>query len=162
MKGSAASATTSSKGCFRRIEGHSLPGGRGEKAMRQVDEAYWHDYFDTHNGRHFVDLVDNFYTTDATFENPKIQTKGREQLITFLEQSNEFVRIKLMPRVIISNFGVTAIELDCIMHAEKDLPNFLLGPMKKGGETKMRQAAVYHLTQDRISQARIYWGQKVK
>ncbi len=130
--------------------------------MRQVDEAYWHDYFDTHNSRRFVDLVDNFYTTDVTFENPKIQAKGREQLIAFLEQSNEFVRIKLIPRVIISNFGVTAIELDCIMHAEKDLPDFLLGPMKKDGEAKMRQAAVYHLTRDRISQTRVYWGRQVK
>jgi SnoaL-like domain len=130
--------------------------------MRQVDEAHWHDYFDTHNSRRFVDLVNNFYTTDATFENPKIQTKGREQLIAFLEQSNEFVRIKLIPHVIISNLGVTAIELDCVMHAEKDLPNFLLGPMKKGGEAKMRQAAIYHLAQDRISQARIYWGRQVK
>jgi hypothetical protein len=133
-----------------------------EKAMRQVDEAYWHDYFDTHNSRRFVDLVDHFYTTDATFDNPKIQAKGREQLIAFLEQSNEFVRINLVPRVIISNPGVTAIELDCIMHAEKDLPDFLLGPMKKGGEATMRQAAVYHLTQDRISRAGIYWGREVR
>jgi hypothetical protein len=130
--------------------------------MRQVDEAYWHDYFDTHNGRRFVEFVNNFYTQDATFENPKIQTKGREQLVAFLEQSNEFVRIELIPRVIISNLGVTAIELDCVMHAEKDLPDFLLGPMTKGGEAKMRQAAVYHLAQDHISQARIYWGRQVK
>jgi hypothetical protein len=130
--------------------------------MRQVDEAYWQEYYDTHNSRRFVDLVDNFYTTDATFENPKTQAKGREQLLAFLEQSNEFVRIKLIPRVIILNLGVTATELDCVMHAEKDLPDFLLGPMKKGGEAKMRQAAVYHLTQDRIAQARIYWGQQVK
>lgn len=130
--------------------------------MRRVDEAYWQDYYDTHNSRRFVDLVDNFYTEDATFENPKIQTKGRKQLVAFLEQSNEFVRIKLIPHVIISNLGVTAIELDCVMHTEKGLPDFLLGPMKKGDEATMRQAAVYHLTQDRISQARIYWGQLVK
>ena len=130
--------------------------------MRQVDEAYWQDYFDTHNSRRFGDLVDNFYTADATFENPKIQAKGRKQLVAFLEQSNEFVRIKLIPHVIISNPGVTAIELDCVMHAEKDLPDFLLGPMKKGGEAKMRQAAVYHLVRDRISQARIYWGRQVE
>lgn len=130
--------------------------------MRPVDEAYWHDYFDTHNSRRFGDLVDNFYAADATFENPKVRAVGREQLIAFLEQSNEFVRIKLIPRVIVSNFDVTAIELECIMHAEKDLPDFLLGPMEKGGDAKMLQAAVYHLTEDRISQSRIYWGRQVE
>jgi hypothetical protein len=63
-------------------------------------------------------------------------------------------------RAIISNTGVTAVELDCVIHAEKDLPDFLLGPMKKGGEAKVRMAAVYHLTQDRICRASIYWGRR--
>ena len=130
--------------------------------MRQIDENYWKDYFDTHNDRRFEDLVNDFYTEDAAFENPKIQLKGREQLIRFLKKSNQDVRIELMPRAIISNTGMTAVELDCVMHAEKDLPEFLLGPMRKGGEAKMRMVGVYHLIQDRISGASIYWGRRVE
>jgi SnoaL-like domain len=129
--------------------------------MRRIDENYWKDYFDTHNDRRFDDLVNDFYTEDAVFENPKIQVMGRDQLISFLIQSNQEVWIELIPCAIITNTGVTAVELDCVIHAEKDLPDFLLGPMKKGGEAKMRMAAVYHLTQDRISRASIYWGRRV-
>ena len=116
--------------------------------MRQVDESYWKDYFDTHNDRRFDDLVNNFYTEDAAFENPKIQVKGREKLISSLIQSNQDMWIELIPCAIITTTGVTAVELECVIHAEKDLPDFLLGPMKKGGEAKMRMAAIYHLTQD--------------
>ena len=129
--------------------------------MRRIEENYWKDYFNTHNDRRFDDLVNDFYTEDAVFENPKIQVVGREQLISFLEQSNQDVWIELIPCTIITNTGVTAVELDSVIHAERDLPDFLLGPMKKGGEAKMRMAAVYHLTQDRISRASIYWGRRV-
>jgi hypothetical protein len=130
--------------------------------MRQIDENYWKDYFGTHNDRRFDDLVNDFYTEDAAFENPKIQLKGREQLIRFLKQSNQDVRIELMPRAIITNTGVAVVELDCVMHAEKDLPEFLLGPMRKGGEAKMRMVGVYRLIQDRISGASIYRGRRVE
>jgi SnoaL-like domain len=129
--------------------------------MKRIEENYWKDYFNTHNDRRFDDLVNDFYTKDAVFENPKIQVVGREQLISFLEQSNQDVWIELIPCTIITNTGVTAVELDSVIHAERDLPDFLLGPMKKGGEAKMRMAAVYHLTQDRISRASIYWGRRV-
>jgi SnoaL-like domain len=130
--------------------------------MRQIDENYWKDYFGTHNDRRFDDLVNDFYTEDATFENPKIQLRGREQLIRFLKQSNQDVRIELIPRAIITNTGVAVVELDCVMHAENDLPEFLLGPMRKGGEAKMRMVGVYRLIQDRISGASIYWGRRVE
>jgi hypothetical protein len=134
----------------------------GAPVTRQIDENYWKDYFDTHNDRRFDDLVNDFYTEDATFENPKIQTMGREQLIRFLKHSNQDVWIQLIPRAIITNTGVTVVELDCVMHAEKDLPDFLLGPIRKGDEAKMRMVAVYHLIQDRISGASIYWGRRVE
>ena len=130
--------------------------------IRQVDDVYWKSYFDTHNDRRFDDLVNNFYTDDAVFENPKIQVVGRKQIVDVLKRSNKDVHIALIPRVLIINAGVTATELDCVMHPQRDLPDFLLGPMKKGEEAKMRIAAVYHLTQDRIARARIYWGQRLK
>jgi hypothetical protein len=125
--------------------------------LRKIDEKY--DYYRTHNERRFDDLVNGFFAEDASFENPKMQAKGRQQIIDFLKQSSEFVRINLMPRSIVINPGVTAIELDCVMRAEKDLPDFLLGPMKKGSKANMRMAAFYHLVGDLISQANVYWGQ---
>ena len=127
---------------------------------RDVDEEYWKDYFDTHKNRRFDDLVNRFYAENAEFENPKVAAVGREQILEFLKHSNRDVHIRLVPRAIIVNPGVTATELDCIMHPQKDLPEFLLGPVKKGDEAKMRMAAIYHMTQDLIVRARIYWGQR--
>ena len=77
-------------------------------------------------------------------------------------QSGQDVHIELVPRAIIIGSGVTATELDCVMRPQKDLPGFLLGPVKKGDEARMRMAAVYHMTQDRISRAGIYRGQRVE
>lgn len=128
--------------------------------MRRIDEKYWNDYFDTHNDRRFEDFVNGFFTEDATFENPKIQVRGRKEIIGFLQQTNQDVKIELIPQTIVMKPGVTAVELDCVIHAEKDLPGFLLGPMKKGDEASMGMAAVYHLKKDRIARARIYWGKK--
>ena len=130
--------------------------------VREIDENYWKDYFDTHNDRRFDDLVNRFYAEDASFENPKVQVVGREQILSFLKQSNQNVQIQLVPQAIIITSGVTAVELDCVMHPQKDLPDFLLGPVKKGDQATMRQAAVYHLTQDLISRARVYWGQRTE
>ena len=108
--------------------------------IRHVDETYWKQYYATHNDRRFDDLVNDFFTPDATFENPKTQTRGREQLIRFFKQSNQSVKIDLIPRSVIVSAGVTAVELDCVMHAEMDMPDFLLGPLKKGSAATMRMA----------------------
>jgi hypothetical protein len=126
--------------------------------LREIDEKYWNDYYRTHNERRFDDLVIGFFTEDAAFENPKVQLRGREQIISYLKESTQFVRIDLIPGSIVINPGVTAVELDCVIQVEKDLPDFLLGPMKKGGQASMRMAAVYHLVGDLISQASVYWG----
>ena len=62
-----------------------------------VDEKYWNNYFDTHNDGRLEDLVNDFYTEDATFENPRTQVRGRKALIGFLRQANQDVKIELIP-----------------------------------------------------------------
>ena len=126
-----------------------------------IEEQYWNNYYKTHNERRFDALVNNFYADDAVFENPKVQAFGRKQILAFFENSNRDVHIELIPRAILIDNGVTATELDCVIAAQMDLPDFLLGPMKKGGTTTIRMAAVYHLKQDLISRASIYWGRQV-
>ena len=129
--------------------------------MRDIDETYWHDYYDTHNDRRFDELVNRFFAKDAVFENPKVHAVGHDQITDFFKNSNQDVHIELLPRAIIINPGVTATELDCVIHAQKDMPDFLLGPVKKGGQVTIRMAAVYHMTQDLIARAGIYWGQRI-
>ncbi|MEM8958889.1 MAG: hypothetical protein AAGC86_13885, partial [Pseudomonadota bacterium] len=43
------------------------------ETMTAVDEAYWHSYYDVHNQARFVELVDTFYDTNASFANPRKQ-----------------------------------------------------------------------------------------
>ncbi len=126
--------------------------------VREIDESYWKDYYHTHNERLFEDLVNLYYAEQALFENPKVQAAGRERILAFFISSNQDVHIELVPHVIISESGVTATELDCIIHPQKDMPDFLLGPVKKGDEVIIRMAAIYHMNAGLISQARIYWG----
>ena len=126
---------------------------------REVDEAYWRDYFETHNARRFKDLVNRFYAENALFANPKIEARGREQLLTFFVGANQDVQIDLLPGSIFVKPGVTAVEMECVMHAKADLPDFLLGPMKAGEAASMPMASVYHMAGDLIARARIYWGQ---
>lgn len=123
-----------------------------------VSEKYWKDYFNTHSDRRFEDLVNDFYSADTTFENPKAKVRGRKELIGLLKQANQDVKIELIPQTIVMNPGVTAVEMDCVIHAEKDLPNFLLGPMHNGGTANIGMAAFYHLKEDGITRARVYWG----
>jgi hypothetical protein len=61
-----------------------------ERKHEMVDEKYWNDYFDTHNDRRFDDLVNDFYTEDATFENPKVQVRGRKEIIGYLMRNPEY------------------------------------------------------------------------
>ena len=50
---------------------------------RTVDEAYWRDYFRTHNEGRFEDLVTGFYAGDAVFANPRVQLRGWDQILDF-------------------------------------------------------------------------------
>lgn len=126
--------------------------------VRDVDEAYWRDYFETHNARRFKELVSRFYAEDTRFSNPKTDARGRAQLLDFFEGANRDVQIDLLPSSILVKPGVTAVEVERVLHAKTDLPDFLLGPMKAGDKASMPMAAVYHMAGDLIARARIYWG----
>ncbi len=50
---------------------------------REVNRAYWQEYFDTYNSKRYDDLVNNFYLPDATFQNPKYHLQGRQAIARF-------------------------------------------------------------------------------
>ena len=50
---------------------------------RKVDQNYWNEYFQTYNAKKYDDLVNNFYTENPTFQNPKYQLAGRRAIADF-------------------------------------------------------------------------------
>jgi len=107
--------------------------------------------------KHYDDLVNNFYLADATFQNPKYQITGREAIARFFQEHHLYVDEELTPVTVIITPEVAGLELDGVLSATKDLPDFYVTPMKQGVPVRMGMAAFYHLEGDRIAHVRIYW-----
>jgi len=127
--------------------------------MTAVDEAYWHRYYDVHNQARFVELVDTFYDTNASFANPRKQFHGREELINYFQGAGEFAKLTLSPLEIWVKPGVTATELDFTAEARQDIPHFVTGPLEAGQIAKIKMAATYRMKGPLIVQALVFWGQ---
>lgn len=123
-----------------------------------VNETYWRAYFRIHNEERFEDLVTGFYTRDAVFANPKVQLRGRKQLLDFFQGTSSDVHIALEPGSVLVQPGVSAVELNAVMRAKRDLPGFFIAPLKEGEEISVPMAGIYHMTAGQIFRARIYWG----
>ena len=124
---------------------------------RGVNRKYWQEYFDIYNSKRYDDLVNNFYLADATFQNPKYQIAGREAIARFFQENHVDVDENLTPLTVIITPEVAALELDGVLTATKDLPDFYVMPLRQGVPVRMGMAAFYHLEGDRIAHARIYW-----
>jgi len=124
---------------------------------REVNRKYWQEYFDIYNSKHYDDLVNNFYLADATFQNPKYQIAGREAIARFFQEHHLYVDEAITPLTVIITPEVAGLELDGVLTATKDLPDFYVAPLKQGVPVRLGMAAFYHLQGDRIAQVRIYW-----
>lgn len=123
-----------------------------------VDQAYWHTYFRAHNEGRFEELVAGFYAPDAVFANPRVQLKGRKEILDFFQSATKDVHIALQPSSILVQAGVSAIELVAVMRARKDLPGFFIAPLREGEETSVPMASIYHMSAGLIFRSRVYWG----
>ncbi|RJR33393.1 MAG: nuclear transport factor 2 family protein [Deltaproteobacteria bacterium] len=124
---------------------------------REVNRAYWDEYFQTYNQKRYDDLVNYFYTDNPTFQNPKYQLAGRRAIANFFKGQHLEVTEILTPITVIITREVAALELDAVFSSTKDLPQFYVFPLKSGVEVRMGMAAFYHLEGDRIAHARVYW-----
>ena len=129
--------------------------------MAEVNEQYWHRYYQTHNEARFVDLVDEFFHVDGALENPNYEVRGRDALLDYFQGASEHAQLTLVPHAILVKPGVSATEDDFIVEPRIDLPDFVTGPLKAGERTKIRMAGFYHMDDDRITLARIYWGRTI-
>jgi ketosteroid isomerase-like protein len=125
--------------------------------VRKVDREYWREYFETYNAKRYDDLVNNFYAEDPTFQNPKYKLEGRRDLAEFFKQHHVDVKETLTPITVVITPEVAALELDAVFSAEKDVPDFYVHPISRGVPVNMGMSAFYHLRDDRIVHARVYW-----
>jgi hypothetical protein len=125
--------------------------------VRQVDREFWRQYFETYNAKRYDNLVNNFYTAQATFENPKYRLEGPRAIAEFFTVHHTDVKETLTPITVIITPEVAALELDGVFSSDKDIPDYYVHPIVRGVEVKLGMAAFYHLEGDRIAHARIYW-----
>jgi hypothetical protein len=123
----------------------------------KVDRTYWKDYFKTYNEKRYDDLVNNFYTENATFHNPKFSMNGRKDIASFFKAHHTNVNETLTPVTVIITPEVCALELDGVFSSELDLPDFYVMPLKKGAKVPMKMGVFYHMSGDRIIHANVYW-----
>lgn len=124
---------------------------------RQVDHAYWEEYFATYNNKQYDALVNNFYTENATFQNPKYQMTGRPAIAEFFREHHLHVNEVLTPLTVVITPEVACLELDGVFSADCNLPDFYVMPLELGKPAKMGMGVFYHLEGDRITHARVYW-----
>ena len=125
--------------------------------MRTVDQNYWFEYYQVYNAKRYADLVNNFFTENPTFQNPKFIGKSRKEIIDFFTQNHLNVSEELIPRTFALIPEVSAIEIDGTFMCETDLPDFYVMPLKKNRPEPWAMAAFYHMKGDRITHARIFW-----
>jgi hypothetical protein len=124
---------------------------------RQVDGAYWEEYFATYNNKQYDALVNNFYPEDTTFQNPKYQMTGRQAIAEFFREHHINVKEVLTPLTVVITPEVACLEFDGVFSAECDLPDFHVMPLELGKPVKMGMGVFYHLEGDRIAPALVYW-----
>lgn len=122
-----------------------------------VNREYWNEYFKTYNHKQYDELVNNFYTENATFQNPKYRLRGRREIADFFKEQHKEVTEELTPITVTITPELAALELDAVFSSAKELPDFYVMPLPRGVKIKMQMAAFYHLVGDRIAHARVYW-----
>ena len=124
---------------------------------RTVNREYWNEYFKTYNEKRYDDLINNFYAENPTFQNPKYSLAGRNEIADFFKKQHTNVNEVLTPVTVIITPEVAAFELDGVLSAEVDLPDFYVMPLKKRVEVPMKMGVFYHMKGDRIVHLSVYW-----
>jgi len=124
---------------------------------RTVNRDYWNEYFKMYNEKRYDDLVNDFYTENPTFQNPKYSLTSRREMIDFFTKQHTNVNEILTPVTVIITPEVAALELDGVFSCDADLPDFYVMPLKKGVEIPLKMGVFYHIEGDRIAHASVYW-----
>ena len=113
-------------------------------------------YFEEYNTADYEKTMKQYYTLDAVFESPDYKLEGRDKIIQFMTESHKGMTEIMKIKNILADGDLIAVEIEAVIQASEDRPNFHIRPLKKGDSITLRMAAIYGTSDNRISSVRLY------
>jgi len=98
-----------------------------------------------------AEFVNEWFTEDCVVDGGGKPAHGRDQFIAFLDMIRDGVRENARPQRIAQNGDTLFAELDVDFTAERDRPDFLMGPLRSGETITIRCHVVYTLRDGRAA-----------
>ena len=110
------------------------------------------EYLQAYNSGDHRELVRKFCTDDVTFEAGALGSvfRGKDEVLAFLLSLQDGVRDVLRAQVVLQDENHIFAEADMDFHAERDLPEFPFGALKRGEYLTMKVFVVYYLRDGKI------------
>lgn len=103
------------------------------------------------------EMIDRYFTEDLVMEGPDRTTHGREPWLRTLQHAHDGVTEHLeLLRVVREGSRIMA-ELDGLMVAHKDRPDFPIHPLMAGQELRTRFFASYDIRGNQICRLLLAW-----
>ena len=126
-----------------------VPGIAVGQRVLQMDYA---KYLELYNLGDHRELVRKFCTDDVVFEAGALKQvfNGKDEVTEFLLGLQDGVRDVLRAQVVLQSDDYILAETDMDFHAQRDLPDFPFGALKKGEYLTIKVLVVYYLRDDKI------------
>ena len=128
-----------------------------ESAQTPMTKQKMMEYFDIYNTADYERVASLFYTEDVVFKFPADTFEGKENLLNFLKAVHpEGVKEIMRPTNMLMDGDNEAVEIDVEFTFGIDLPDFPLGPAKKGDILQNKIGAFYKIKGGKIVYITIY------
>jgi hypothetical protein len=110
------------------------------------------EYLETYNSGDHRELVRRFCTDDVIFEAGALERvfRGRDEVLGFLLSLQDGVRDVLRAQVVLQDEHHIFAEADMDFHADRDLPEFPFGALKRGEYLTLKVFVLYALRDGKI------------
>jgi len=102
--------------------------------------------------------AERWYAKDIRVRDGFRVMAGRDQLLGFLGLAHDGVAETLKPLVVFNNEKTLMAQLDIELRAQRDLPDYPLGPLRKNDMATMKFFARYEIVDGKIDSIELaYW-----
>ncbi len=110
------------------------------------------EYLETYNSGDHSELVRRFCTDDVVFEAGSLKSvyRGKDEVLEFLLSLQDGVRDVIRAQVVLQDANHIFAEADMDFHAQRDLPDFPFGALRRGEFLTIKVFVVYYLRNGKI------------
>ncbi len=119
---------------------------------KNLIQAYYKDFNATNSG----DVLSAYYSDDVVFEYQDEKVSGRDAVIGRLDEAWQTFKETLTPINIVVDGDKAAVEVDDVIEAKIDIPEFLGRSFKAGESVNVKFSIFYDIRDGKICHIRIY------